>query len=217
MSSSRFTCSATFLMPRLVKMAKRQPKRFRALHNSRTPGVNCNLSMTLSTACAPAPLSKAALASFCFSLVSDGAAALGSRPTSLRTSSRMSHVTSSCDDRPKTTRDLPLGRFIADHQRRDISARNWDTNRCKPSTQSSESLRPAGQLMRNSILFTSPLTSFLLSLRCSTSRTTQLCSLSRVSTPSRSCKEISARETMESTATFSLPAMLARTWPASGK
>mmetsp|Transcript_55360 Transcript_55360/g.177567 ORF Transcript_55360/g.177567 Transcript_55360/m.177567 type:complete len:252 (-) Transcript_55360:251-1006(-) len=224
MPSSRFACSAMSCTPVFVSTASRKPMRFSAPHTSRAPGVNSRRSMTFCTTCVLLPLSIATLLWF-FAVVLLPSAAAGSRPASLRTSSRQSQGQSTCE-RPKTTRDLPFGRFMASHQRTVTSAPYSQATFCSPGavppeargmpTCSVASFRPRGHFTRSCTLLYSPLFSRLLSLRCSISTTAQPCEQSTVSTSWSSAGEMRPLETTEMAATFSLAPRLSSS-PASGK
>merc|ERR1740130_2079188 len=88
-------------------------------------------------------------------------------------------------DKPKTTSDFPLGRFMASYHLMVTSAPCFCTASRTLAFHSPvlkgeprisvESLTPCGQPTINCTLFHSPLFDFLLSLRWSTASTTQRC------------------------------------------
>mmetsp|Transcript_135105 Transcript_135105/g.337074 ORF Transcript_135105/g.337074 Transcript_135105/m.337074 type:complete len:227 (+) Transcript_135105:1994-2674(+) len=226
MPSSRFTCSAIFFTPTFVRIASRKPSRFSALHTNRAPGVNSRRSMTFWTTCVLFPFNIATFSSFCFSMLPSAGTLPGSNPASLSTSSSTRQVQSSLE-RPKTTRDLPLGRFMASHQRIVISAPCSHATFCSPvddsplavgaPTAKVANLSLGGHDTRISTLLYSPLISFLLSQRCSISFTTHPCSLRTESKPQSRAGVISFGETTETTATSSPPGLAPSKWHESGK
>mmetsp|Transcript_146193 Transcript_146193/g.364545 ORF Transcript_146193/g.364545 Transcript_146193/m.364545 type:complete len:208 (-) Transcript_146193:328-951(-) len=194
-------------------MANRKPRRFKALHTSRAPGVNSRRSMTFCTIPVLLPFSIATLSSFCFSILPSAGTEPGSKPASVKSSSSTLQVQSSFE-MPKTTSDLPFGRFIASHHRTVVSAPCSHATFCSPvedspllvgaPTAKLANLNLGGQDTRISTLLYSPLICFLLSLRCSISFTTQPCSLSLESKSQSIAGVISLGETTETTATDSL-------------
>lgn len=109
-------------------MARRQPKRFMAAQTTLAPGVKGKFWITFRSREVLLPFSMASLSSALTSGLAPLAPlaplavglAAGS-PASFTTRSMTSSQHSTCD-RPKTTKDLPLGLFMASHHRAVTSA-----------------------------------------------------------------------------------------------